>query len=324
MKKSIPLFLLGLAAGGLIAWLALRHDSAPTAKTDAEAPAAAADTAEKPAAGNDIAVAFPKSVVLPPEVSGYGRVLDPAPLVALAAEVAAAQAAAEASSSELARVTGLHDHGDNASLQVVEAAQAAARRDGAQLMTAKSRLIAGWGREAAAHSDFAALARDLTEGNAALVRIDLPPEGALASPPSTARVSPLLGSPVWHEVAVLGAAPVSDAQIQGTSYLALWRGQPLAIGTALQAVVAAPGQPQTALLVSRDALVRYEGGTFVYVQKEKGGYEKRLVEVVRTLPDGVVLSSGIGEQDRIVVTGAQQLLATEVLGSTAGASGGGD
>lgn len=322
MKKSLPFFLLGLAGGGLIAWLALRHGSAPTAKTDAEAPAPAAEKAEKPAAGNDIVVASPKSVVLTPEVSGYGRVLDPAPLVALAADAAAAQAAAEASASELARAAGLHDHGDNASLQVVEAAQAVARRDRAQLMTAQSRLVAGWGREAAAHSDFATLARELTVGDAALVRIDLPPEGALTSLPSTARVSPILGSPAWHEVALLGAAPVSDAQIQGTSYLALWRGQPLAIGTALQAAVAAPGQPQTALMVSRDALVRYAGGTFVYVQKEKGGYEKRLVEVARALPDGVVLASGIEAQDRIVVTGAQQLLAAEVLGSTAGAGGG--
>jgi hypothetical protein len=324
MKKSIPFFLLGLAGGGLIAWLALRHDGTPAAKTEAEAPAPAAEKAEKPTAGNDIAVASPKSVVLTPEVSGYGRVLDPAPLVALAADAAAAQAAAEASASELARVAGLHDHGDNASLQVVEAAQASARRDVAQLMAAHARLIAGWGREAAAHSDFAVLARDLTEGNATLVRIDLPPEGALASPPSTARVSPLMGAPAWRDVAVLGAAPVSDAQIQGASYLALWKGQPLAIGTTLQATVAAPGQPRTALLVSRDALVRYAGGIFVYVQKEKGGYEKRLVEVARTLPDGVALSAGIGEQDRIVVTGAQQLLATEVLGSTAGAAGGGD
>ncbi len=323
MKKSIPLFLLGLAAGGLIAWLALRHGGASS--PEAAAPAAEKDEkAEKPAAGNDIAVASPKSIALPPEVSGYGRVLDPAPLVALAADAAAAQAAAEASSSELARVTGLHDHGDNASLQVVEAAQAAARRDGAQLMTAHARLIAGWGREAAGHAGFAALARELTEGSAALIRVDLAPEDALASPPSTARVSPLLGRPAWREVAVLGAAPVSEAQIQGSSYLALWRGQPLAIGTALQAAMAAPGQPQAVLLVSRDALVRYAGGTFVYVQKEKGGYEKRLVEVARTLPEGVALASGVGAQDRIVVTGAQQLLATEILGSTAGASGGGD
>jgi hypothetical protein len=322
MKKSIPFFLLGLAGGGLIAWLALRHDGAPAAKAEAEAPAPATEKAENPAAGNDIAVASPKSIVLTPEVSGYGRVLDPAPLVALVADAAAAQAAVDASSSELARVTALHEHGDNASLQVVEAAQAAARRDGAQLMTAQSRLVAGWGREAASHSDFATLARNLTAGDAALVRIDLPPEAALTSLPATAQVSPILGSPAWHEVDLLGAAPVSDAQVQGTSYLALWRGRPLAIGTALQAVVAAPGQPQTALLVSRDALVRYAGGTFVYVQKEKGGYEKRLVEVARTLPDGVVLSSGIGAQDRIVVTGAQQLLAAEVLGSTAGAGGG--
>ena len=322
MKKSPLFFLLGLVIGGLIVGLVLRRTSDPEAKAAVPAPAPPEESAEKPKAGNDLAVAAPTATTLSPEITGYGRVLDPAPFVALAADAGAAQAAADASASELARVTLLHDQGENASLQAVEAARAAAQRDSIQLMAARAHLISGWGREAAGRSDFAALARDLAEGKATLLRIDLPPEEALASPPPTARVSPLTGPPAWSDANVLGAAPVSDAQVLGSSYLAVWLGRPPAIGTALRASMAKPGQPQAALLVPRDALVRYEGGTFVYVQKEKGGYEKRLVEVARTVPAGVILASGIGAEDRVVVTGAQQLLATEVLGSTAGASGG--
>jgi hypothetical protein len=321
MKKSPLFFLLGLVIGGLIVGLLLRRSAAPEAKA-ADTSAPAEESAEKPKPGNDLAVAAPTATTLPLEVTGYGRVLDPAPFVALAADAGAAQAAADASASELARVTTLHDQGENASLQAVEAARAAAQRDSIQLMAARAHLISGWGREAAARSDFAGLARDLAEGRATLLRIDLPPEEALASPPSTARVSPLTGPPAWNDADVLGAAPVSDAQILGSSYLAVGRGRPPSIGTTLRVTMAKPGQPQAALLVPRDALVRYAGGTFVYVQKEKGGYEKRLVEVARTIPDGVILTSGIEAKDRVVVTGAQQLLATEVLGSTAGAAPG--
>jgi hypothetical protein len=321
MTKSLPVFLLGIAIGGGAVALVLRHAAAPEAKA-ADAPAPPEDSADKPKAGNGIAVASPTATVITPEVTGYGRVLDPVPFVALATDAEAAQSSADASASELARVTTLHDQGENASLQALEAARAAAQRDGTQVMAARARLISGWGREAAGRPDFAALSRDLADGKATLLRIDLPPEDALASPPPTAQVSPLAGAPAWREATVLGAAPVTDAQILGSSYLAVNRGQPLAIGTTLRARMAKPGQPQAALLVPRDALVRYEGGTFVYIQKEKGGYEKRLIEIAQTVPEGVVVTSGIEAKDHIVVAGAQQLLATEVLGSTAGAAAG--
>ncbi|HVW19680.1 MAG TPA: hypothetical protein VHC86_00550, partial [Opitutaceae bacterium] len=171
--------------------------------------------------------------------------------------------------------------------------------------------------------DLAAISRELAGGQAALVRIDLPAESALASPPASARVRPLAGAGSWHDVALLGAAPVSDAQVQGSSFLALWRGAPAAIGTTLRASLAAPGEPEKGLVVPQSALVRYAGGTFVYVPKDKG-YEKRVVVVSRVVPQGVVLSSGVGPGDRVVVGGAQQLLASELLGSTAGAQGDSD
>ncbi|HEX3728971.1 MAG TPA: hypothetical protein VHV47_04155, partial [Opitutaceae bacterium] len=243
MKKSFPLFLLGLVIGGAAVWFLARR-APEAAPAPAAAPAAGDEDKEKAVTGSDIATASPQPITLAPEVQGYGRVLDPAPLVALATDLAAAQAAADASAADLARTSSLHDQGDNASLQAVEAARAASLRDQTQLMAARARLTAGWGRGTGNRADLAALSRDLAEGNAALVRIDLPPESALASPPGTAQVSPLAGAASWHEVAVLGAAPVSDAQVQGSSYLAVWRGEPLAIGTTLRIRLSVPGQPE--------------------------------------------------------------------------------
>ncbi|HVW20980.1 MAG TPA: hypothetical protein VHC86_07160, partial [Opitutaceae bacterium] len=140
MKKSLPLFLLGLVIGGAAVWILPRHSREPAA-----APAAPDEDKDKPVTGSGIATASPRPITLAPEAEGYGRVIDPAPLVALASDLAAARAAADASAAELERTRALHERGDNASQQAVEAARAAALRDASQLVAAQARLTAGWG-----------------------------------------------------------------------------------------------------------------------------------------------------------------------------------
>ncbi len=324
MNKSFPTkFLAGLVIGVGIAWLVFRH-TAPAAASPADeksagAPAAGGESAaESKVSGNEIAEAAPRQVRIAPEVKGYGRVLDSSPLVALAGDAAAARSAADASSRELARVKALHDEGENASAQAVEAAAAAMERDSAQLLAAQARLIAGWGREAASRPDLGSLVHALAAGESALVRIDLPPGEMPAAVPGSSRVAALAGEGGWHEVQLLGRAPVTDAQAQDSSYLAAWRDHPLPAGTALRATLAAPGPPRIFLEVPRSALIRHNGATFVYAKTDKGGYERRLVDVASTLPDGIAIASGLSEKDRIVVTGAQQLLAAELLGPAGG------
>ena len=73
-------------------------------------------------------------------------------------------------------------------------------------------------------------------------------------------------------------------------------------------------------MLPRGAFVRHEGGVFVYVQTEQGGFERRLVTLGAALTNGIVVATGVEANDKVVVTGAQQLLATELLGS----AGGGD
>src|SRR5262249_13156582 len=119
---------------------------------------------------------------------------------------------------------------------------------------------------------------------------------------------------------VIGNAPTADPQIQGPAYLALWQNAPLAPGTELRATLPGPGPAQDALVAPRSAFVRHEGGVFVYVQTGTGGHERRLVTLGASRPDGIVVTEGVAAGDKLVVTGAQQLLATEVIGS----AGGGD
>src|SRR3954464_10564213 len=73
-----------------------------------------------------------KSAQWKPQLKGYGRVLDPAPLAALVAELITAQAASAASEAELKRAQSLAAQ-NNASARALQTAEAAAARDQAQV-----------------------------------------------------------------------------------------------------------------------------------------------------------------------------------------------
>jgi len=234
------------------------------------------------------------------------------------AEIEADRLAATASEKEFTRVQKLHAENANASAQAMETAEAAMQRDRMQLAAAQARLLVGWGRALARQTDIAALIRAVASGDAALVRIDLSSGEAPAQPPAVARVGPLANEGELHEVAVLGVAPSADPQAQGTGYLALWRNNPLPPGTALRAVLPAAGEPKNVLVLPRSAFVRHEGGVFIYVQTAEGGFERRIATTGPTLENGIVVTDGVAAGDKVVVTGAQQLLATELLGSAGG------
>ena len=319
MNKIIPSLVAGLALGAAVTWLVLKH---PVAETAAAAP----DTGPKIEAGtaagkSQFTTKEPVAATLAAEVKGYGRVLDPAPLIAVLGEIKVAQISAEATEKEYTRTKTLHDNGENASLQAVESAEAAWRRDQALLGAAQNKYFAAWG-QALQGIDPGKLDDLLAQGNLALVRIDLLPGETPEKMPDAAQVTALTGNDLSHTLRLIGPAPVTDAQAQGLSYLALWEGVPPAPGTALRATLTVPGEPQKVMVVPRSALVRHEGGVFVYVKASDGGYERRLVEVARNLPDDGVALAGtvVDENDKVVVTGAQQLLANEILS----ALGGGD
>src|SRR6266496_4629562 len=61
------------------------------------------------------------AISIKPERRAYGRVLDPAPLAALVAEIGTARAALEASAKEFQRLKLLHATGQNVSARAFEA-----------------------------------------------------------------------------------------------------------------------------------------------------------------------------------------------------------
>jgi len=251
---------------------------------------------------------------LGPEVKGYGRVLDPAPLAALVTELAAAQVALAASSNELARLKTLEGQG-NASARALQAGEAAALRDQLAVQSAKDRLALSWGGAVAGQKDSPGFLQSLTSLESVLVRIDLP-MGQELKLPAGARVVGSSGQP--SEAEFLGLAPTVDPQMQGRGFLLqvkpnTWRLSP---GEAVVGYLKVPGEPLEGVVIPRDAVVRTEGAGWVYVFDHVGGQTFTRIEVAldRPIETGWLVTQRLTAQDRVVVNGAQELLSTELRG----------
>jgi hypothetical protein len=288
----------------------------------------------------------------PTEVRGFGRVLDPAPLAALVTEGAAAQAALQASTKEYERVKTLFSQNQNASARALETAEAAMNKDRVALESVQLRLLAGWGKEIASRQDLQAFVASLAARQAALIRADLPLGDRPKVPPSGGRVAPVGVPEDVIEAQILGPAPTTDPQTQTEGYLLLaktdsgpqsqnsatGRGSPtqdwvpkrgesrlgdpsalgapspsLAPGAALVAYLAIPGPARSGVIVPREAVLRHEGGTFVYLQRDDV-FQRQAVILERPVGNGWFSDQNLKPQEKVVVVGAQQLLSEELRG----------
>ena len=264
--------------------------------------------------GLGLLVKKPEVTEFSPEVKGYGRVQDPTPLVGLINELAAARAAYVASSNELARLQTLSVQG-NASERALQTAQAAALRDQLTVQSAHDKLALAWGRTIAEQNELAGVVQSLTALQVLLVRVDLPMGEPLTNQPAGARILTLSGQSL--EAEVVGPAPTVDPQVQGRGYLLLLKSNPaqLAPGEAVTGYLKISGEPLKGVVIPREAVVRTEGAGWVYVHSAGGEAFKRvLIPVDHPIDAGWFVTEGVGTNDYIVVTGAQQLLSIEQKG----------
>lgn len=265
------------------------------------------------ALGLEVAALQPASV--PPEVKGFGRVLDVSSLASQAADLAAARATAEASQQELARLKTLAAQ-NNASERALQAAEAAAARDQAQAQAARLRLVANWGAALADRKDLPALISALATQRASLVEIDLPAGEAVKAEPAGARLFSLADESRSIPAQFVGPAPVIDPQTQGRGYLFLVETNAgrLAPGASLTAMLSLPGEAQSGVLVPASAVVRFGGAAWVYLQTTPGTFQRAEVSLERPMPEGWFVRQGVKPQDTVVVVGAQLLLSEELKG----------
>ncbi|MCX6914937.1 MAG: hypothetical protein NT167_18110 [Verrucomicrobia bacterium] len=334
MKRAIVLIIL-IAAGfvGGVLWMKQREAAPPTSAQKEAAPAAPAEAEEagpqlsRDTNGNPvismsdevqgdlgILVKSPVAFQMSLELKGYGKVLDPAPLAALATELAAAQATYSASSNELARLQTLEGQG-NASARALQTAEAAAQRNRLAIQSARERVTLSWGKAVADQQDLGAWVRSLTSLEAALVRVDLPVGDALKAQPTGARIDTLSGQSA--EAEFLEPAPSVDPQMQGRGFLFLLKPNSpgLTVGEAVVGHVKIPGEPLAGVIIPRDAVVRTEGAGWVYVLNSAGeAFTRVQVALDHPTEAGWFVTKGVAAGEYVVVTGAQQLLSFESKG----------
>jgi hypothetical protein len=259
-----------------------------------------------------IVVANPKPGQWNPEVKGYGRVVDPAPLVVLVNDLASARAAAAASSLELDRQKILSAQ-SNTSVRAVQAAQAAVDHDQLAVQSARNSLALGWGTALANRDDLRAFIDSLVALQAGIVRVDLPVGEALLTPPAQARVVTLSGQTA--EAKFLSPVAAVDPQMQGQGFIFVIETKALALasGQAVTAFLQTPGDPLAGVIIPRDSVVRAEGAGWIYVLNKGGeSFTRRKIQLDRATGDGWFVAGDIKPEDFLVVTGAQTLRSEEL------------
>lgn len=246
------------------------------------------------------------------ESKGYGRVLDPAPLAALATELASAQAALAASQKDFDRLKLLNAE-KNASDRALQVAEAAARRDQILVESEHTRLALAWGKSIAERADLPAFLRSLTSLESVVVRIDLPLGEATIAPPASARilVAAEEGKPIAAEF--LGPVTTADPQTQGQGFLFLVKAAPLWLvpGTAVAGHLRLPGEAQNGYIVPDSSVVRQAAQGWIYVQTGADTFVRRKIALDHPAENGWFVEEGVTANERVVVRGAQALLSEE-------------
>ena len=131
MSKIFFGILAGLIVGASATWTFLKHHDAAEKKEEPKEASRVVHTNDQTflkldAKGQEHAglrVAALEAATLKPEVKAYGRVLDPAPLVAAVSELASARLALEISMKDFDRLKVLHAQDQNVSTRVLDMAR---------------------------------------------------------------------------------------------------------------------------------------------------------------------------------------------------------
>ncbi len=246
------------------------------------------------------------------EVEGYGRALDPAPLVGLLGEIESLRAALEASNKDYQRVKALFAQDQNASAKALETAEATMKHDQIALDTSKAQLMTAWGEAIAGRPDLPDFVQSLSKLKTVLVRLDLPSGEALPEAPSGARlIVPGQMQPV--EAGYLGRALTTDPQTQGNGFLFIatntsaW----LSPGLAFTGFLSVAGEPVQGVIVPENAVVRSDKRAWIYAQTGETNFTRREIRPNYPVASGWFVTNGVSPNDRVVVTGAQTLLSEE-------------
>ncbi|MDE3071809.1 MAG: hypothetical protein KGJ63_03630 [Pseudomonadota bacterium] len=257
------------------------------------------------------------------QVQGVATVLDPQPLLALAARLQrthaaalAAEAAAEAADAQAKRSQALYRQDENTSLRDLQAAEAAAAAARAQRMTARADETAArsgarsqWGPVLARLAARGPQAlRDYADGHAGLLEVVLP-NGTRAPTGDSIRIGSPDGQP--STATLLGASPRADAIVQGPTFFYRTTAAGLRSGQRLSATVPLDSAVRRGVDVPAAAVIWYAGQPWAYVETAAGQFQRRPLDQVRDA-QGWFQARGFHAGEKVVVRGGELLLSQEM------------
>lgn len=233
-------------------------------------------------------------------------------------QVEKARASANASQLEYQRLSQLNKEDQNASDRAVQAAEATYRSDAATLENAEQALSLAvlpaeqrWGSVVSKWiaSDAPSL-HDVFQGRAYLLQVTLP------SGTKAGRRLLLEAGQRTAYATFVSAFPHVDPRFQAPSYLYITQAEPeLAPGMNVIAL-ASGGTEHAGVILPRDAVLSWQGKSWVYVEAESGTFKRTEVVLDTPLQNGWFIRQGLKPGEHVVITGGQQLLSQEFRSQT--------
>ncbi len=303
MKRVVFLLVAGALVGALVTF-AVTHEKKAEEGAPAETPSRVSVVDGEPTVTLDektqreigITTARAGGTTQNEESEIYGVVLDVQELAALENQAATARAQAEQAGAkaafdraELKRLQTLNADNRNVSDRAVQEAAAnvaadegAAAAANASARAANATIVQRFGPAVVP------LVPDLIPMRKVLVQFTMPPG---MRPPSSLRVNGV-------EARLVSTAPRVDPRLQGTPYLYVAPAGTLAAGMNVTARVAVRGGV-TGVIVPPEAIVSWNGRSWVYVRRSATQFSRRELAAVQAGAE-------------VVTTGAQQLLSEEM------------
>jgi len=268
---------------------------------------------------------------LTPEVKGFGRIVDPTPLAEMLLELRKAQLAFDNSHQELERMKVLRKD-NNTSERAFQTAEATCLQNQADVSTVYFKIQKNYGGKVAdlvgpmvvppgTERKPNPLLGELGDAREVfLVRVDVPESEVLKAAPAGARIVGLREGALPVRGEFFGEVPTVDPQTQAHGYFFLVStNQPkLTPGMAVTAFIQTEGQALSGVVVPRDAVVRFNGATWIYLQTGDDKFQREGVAVETPIEGGWFVRDGLKPQDKVVIVGAQQLLSEELKGQIGG------
>lgn len=234
------------------------------------------------------------------------------------------QAGLEVSRQEFQRLQGLYLHERNASAKAVQAAEGTMRADEAVTQAAQDAVFLTesdvrqrWGPTVATwllnrSPEFDRLVRQQD----VLVQVT-PVSGTEITAPPTASIQTAQGQLV--RAMLVSRMPRLDPRFQVPSFLYVTRSNPNLIPGMSLIFLLPSGKPIPGVVIPRDAMVWWNGRAWAYVQTAADQFVRREVSTEMPVPNGWFTAKGFSPGEKVVVSGAQQLLSEEFRSQLQGA-----